>query len=208
VGSVSTQLAWHVARATGLVAWGLAAASVVGGFALSGRFFERRLVPPAWLADLHRSLGGLAVVFSLVHVAALLVDDYVEFSLVDVLVPLTADWRPGAVAWGIVALYLLLAVEVSSLLRRRLPAAWWRRVHVLSVPLFGAGTLHLLTAGTDAAHPLVRAAVFGVVATFLLLAVFRILSRPPRPRRRQAVRGAPAQPAPRRSSAGALPRTR
>ena len=173
-------LAWYVARAAGLVAWALAASSVLGGFALSGRFFSRKRVPPAWLADLHRAVGGLSVVFSAVHVVALLLDDYVEFSLVDVLVPFAAHWRPTAVALGVVALYLLIAVELSSLLRRRLPTTWWRRLHLLSVPLFGVGTAHLVSAGTDAAHPVVQAAVYASVAAFVVLSVFRVLSRPPR----------------------------
>jgi DMSO/TMAO reductase YedYZ heme-binding membrane subunit len=207
-------LAWYVARAAGLVAWGLATVSVLGGFALSGRFFGRRLVPPAWLADLHSALGGLTVIFTVVHVIALLLDDYVDFTVVDLLVPYRTSWRPGAVALGIVALYLLLAVQISSQARRRLPAVWWRRLHLLSVPVFGLGTLHLLAAGTDATHPLVRAAVFVAAGTFVLLAVFRVLSRPPRrPHRRHAARGSARATAatrgsdtrPVRSSAAASP---
>jgi DMSO/TMAO reductase YedYZ heme-binding membrane subunit len=177
---VNLQVAWYVAHAAGLVAWALAAAALLAGFALSGRAFDRRRVPAAWFADLHRFLGALAVVFTGVHIAALLADDYVAFTVTDVLVPFASAWRPGAVAWGVVALYLLLAVELSSLLRPRLPAIWWRRVHLLTIPLYGVGSLHLLTAGSDAAPPLLRLTVLTVTATFLVLAVFRILHRPPR----------------------------
>lgn len=177
---MSGQLAWHVARASGLVAWALAAASLLAGFVQSGRFVDRAVLPPAWLLDVHRALGGLAVVFTAVHVTALVADTYVTFTPTDVLVPFASTWRPGAVAWGIAALYLLLAVEISSLLRRRLSARWWRRLHLLSVPLFGAGTLHLVGAGTDAAHPLVSGAVLLTAGTFVALAVARIVVRPPR----------------------------
>ena len=177
---MNPQLAWHLARASGLVAWALATASVLGGLALAGRALPRRRVPPGWLTAVHRASGGLAVIFTVVHVAALLLDDYVDFSAVDVLVPFASQWRPAAVAWGIVALYLLVAVEVSSLLRRRLPTAWWRRLHSLSIPLFGFTTIHLFTAGTEAAHPLVRGASFAAAGAFVLLASFRVLTRPPR----------------------------
>jgi DMSO/TMAO reductase YedYZ heme-binding membrane subunit len=185
---MNAELAWHVARASGLVAWGLAALSVLGGFALSGRALPRRRVPPAWLTAVHRSTGGLAVVFTAVHVAALVLDDYVSFSLVDVLVPFASSWRPGAVAWGVVALYLLVAVELSSLLRRRLPTAWWRRLHMLSVPLFAAGSVHQASAGTDAGHPLAQAAVLLTAVAFIVLGSFRVLSRPPRRRVQRARR--------------------
>ena len=66
-------------------------------------------VTPAWVLDLHRFLGGLATVFVCVHVAAVVFDSYVAFGLADVLVPLASSWHPVAVAWGVVALYLLLA---------------------------------------------------------------------------------------------------
>ena len=94
-------------------------------------------------------LGALALVFTGVHVGAILSDTYVHFGLVDVLVPFTSSWHPGAVAWGVVALYLLVAVECTSLLRARIPQTLWRRVHYASFPLFVMATVHGLTAGTD-----------------------------------------------------------
>jgi predicted ferric reductase len=110
-------------------------------------------VSPAWQLDLHRFLGGLAVVFMGVHVVALLLDSYVQFSLVDVLVPFASSWHPLWVAWGIVAMYLALAVEITSLLRRQLPAKVWRRTHMLSLPLLLLATVHFIVAGTDADQP-------------------------------------------------------
>jgi hypothetical protein len=73
---------------------------------------------PNWTLDLHRFLGGLALVFTAVHVLAIIADSYVSFGLTQVLVPLTSTWHPVAVAWGIEGLYLLAAVEVTSLLRK------------------------------------------------------------------------------------------
>ena len=71
----------------------------------------RRRVKNSWLLDLHRWLGGLALVFTGVHVlAAILGDTYVHFGLASVLVPLAAHWHPVAVAWGVASLYLLAAV--------------------------------------------------------------------------------------------------
>jgi uncharacterized iron-regulated membrane protein len=96
---VSSQVFWFAARASGIVAWALAAGSVVWGLALSTRVLGGR-PRPAWLFDLHRFLGGLALVFVGVHVLAVLADSYVQFSLLNVLVPLTGDWHPLAVAWA------------------------------------------------------------------------------------------------------------
>ena len=114
-----------------------------------------------WLLDLHRWLGGLAVLFTAAHVGALIADSYVAFDLVDVLVPFAAEWQPGAVAWGVVALWLLLAIEVTSLLMRRIPKRVWRAVHLSSYGLAVMATLHGVTAGTDVGHPAVAWTVLG-----------------------------------------------
>ena len=57
-------------------------------------------------------LGGLAVMFTAIHLAALVADSYVHFGLADLTVPFASSWQPGAVALGVVAMWLLLAVEV------------------------------------------------------------------------------------------------
>jgi DMSO/TMAO reductase YedYZ heme-binding membrane subunit len=156
-----SQLWWYTARAGGIVAWALLAASVVWGLFLSTRLRPAGAAP-AWMLDLHRFLGGLAVLFVGVHVGAIVLDSYVHFSLADVLVPFAASWHPWWVVWGTVAMYLLLAVELTSLTRRWLPARLWRRVHVLSLPLFALASVHFLLAGSDAGNPF---AILGVVLT-------------------------------------------
>lgn len=176
-------LTWEAARAGGLVAWGLSTASVTWGLALSTRLLRRRPWP-SWLLDLHRFLGALAVVFTLVHVLAVLVDGATDFGVADILVPFSASWHPVAVAWGIVAFYLLLAVELTSLARRWIGRTWWRRVHLASFGVFGLGTIHALTAGTDTTSRLVFAAIVAGSMPLLALAALRLdgLAQPSRSR--------------------------
>ncbi len=159
---------WYVARSGGLVAWGLIVGSTVWGLLLATRRFGPR-VTSAWMLAVHRYLGALAVVFAAVHVLAILADDFVHFGVTDVLVPLASSWHPVAVAWGILGMYLLVAIEVTSLLRRHLSTRVWRGIHLLSYPLFAVTTVHLLTAGTDSADvlPEAIAVTVGVVAVFL-----------------------------------------
>ena len=80
---MNPQIWWYLARAGGIVAWRLLTLTVIWGLLL-----RTRLTPSATrqsLADLHRFLAGLAVTFTAVHVAGLLLDDYVQLDLVDVL---------------------------------------------------------------------------------------------------------------------------
>lgn len=89
-------------------------------------------------------------------------DSYVHIGLTEILIPLTGEYRPGAVAWGVVGVYLLAAVEITSLLRRRISRRAWRWTHSLSFVLFGFATIHGLTAGTDAGSSVLRIAMLAV----------------------------------------------
>lgn len=169
------KLAWYVARSTGITAWALITLAVVWGLLLSTRILQGHPTPK-WLLDLHRFLGALAVVFTGMHLAGLVADNYAHFGLTDLLVPFASDWQPGAVALGIAAFYLLLAVEISSLLMRRIPRVWWRRIHATSFVAFWATTLHAVTAGTDGSNRLLVAAYLASAAAVTFLTAYRILA--------------------------------
>lgn len=170
---MTSQLWWYLARSSGIVAWALVAASVVWGLFLSTRILGPK-PRPAWLLDLHRYLGGLALTFTGIHLVSLVLDSYVHFGLVQLLVPLTSSYRPGAVAWGIVGFYLLLAVELTSLARKRLSKRVWRAAHLLSFPLFALSTVHGLLAGTDGTSRPLFAAMAGTSALVAVLTVASI----------------------------------
>jgi predicted ferric reductase len=169
-----TSLWWYIARASGIVAWGLLALSVLWGLALSTRALGKR--PKAnWLLDLHRFLGGLAVVFVAVHLVGLALDPWVEMGVRQFLVPFSSNWNPLAVTWGVVALYLLVAVELTSLLRKHLPKRWWKGIHMSSYALYLVATIHLLTAGTDRHSSPLLWTVAGSTAAIVFFTVYRII---------------------------------
>lgn len=176
---MKTQLWWFVARASGLVAWGVLSASMLWGLAVTTRL-TRTKPPRGWLLDLHRFLGALAVIFTALHLTGLWLDSFVHFGLTELFVPLASSWHPVAVAWGIVALYVLIAVEGSALLMRRLPGDMWRKIHRASFALFVLATIHGLSAGTDTKHHPIAwyAAIVVAIAVFVLwLVKVRALAR-------------------------------
>jgi hypothetical protein len=180
---MATELWWYVARSGGILAWVMLSAGVLWGLLLSTKALGRR-PRPVWLLDLHRFLGACAVVFSVIHVIAIILDSYVHFGISEVLVPLATSWHPVAVAWGIVSLYLLAAVEITSLLRRRMSKRTWHLVHMSSFALFLTATFHGLSAGTDASGPVLRIAMVGVTVVVMGLLVLRMVQAllpPPAP---------------------------
>ncbi len=182
---MNPHLWWYLARSSGLVAWALLAASVIFGLMLSTRL-SRGGLSPAWITDIHRYLGGSAVVFTAFHLLGLVADSYVSFGVADILVPFASSWRPDAVALGVVALYLLLAIETTSLMMRRIPRRLWKAVHLSSFALFWIATFHLAMAGTDAHNPFLIMAVDATAALVVFLTLVRMLS--PRNAGRQSAR--------------------
>lgn len=187
---------WYVSRASGIVAWALLALAVLWGLALSTRALGRR--PPApWLLDVHRFMGGLAVLFTVVHFASLALDPWMTseygYSLIDAFVPFASQWKPGPVAWGVVAFWLLLAVELTSLVRTRLPQDLWRWVHLSSYALYAMATIHLLTAGSERNNPVLRWSVLATVGAVVFFTIYRAVG----PGRAESVK----QSGPRRDAA-------
>jgi sulfoxide reductase heme-binding subunit YedZ len=160
---------WYTARSAGIVSYLLLTSSVVLGLLLSTR--ARLAWPRFAVEEVHRFLAQLTGIFILLHVAALLLDRVVPFSLTQVLVPFTSSYRPFAVALGIVSAELLAAVGLTNLLRDRIPYRHWRRVHSLTLAVWLGSTGHLLLAGTDRAEPwLIGLAASAVAAVGLALA--------------------------------------
>jgi predicted ferric reductase len=170
---MNNHLMWYAARSSGIVAWSMLGISMLWGLALSTGVFGKR-PRPAWLLDLHRFLGAAAVIFTGIHIVSLIADNYVHFSLVQVLVPFKSTWRTRAVAWGIVGFWLLLAVELTSLVRNRISKNLWRRTHYLSFAVFVLATVHGFLAGTDTRTLFAVWVVFAVVLTMVPLIAVRV----------------------------------
>jgi ferredoxin-NADP reductase/DMSO/TMAO reductase YedYZ heme-binding membrane subunit len=194
---------WYVARASGLVAWLLLGVSVVGGLLLAVRLIQGR--SRAWTQGLHEFVGALAVVFTAVHVVSVLAADQLGIGPWQLLVPFTRPDNPVAQGCGVLACYLLAAVGLTSWARASLPWRWWRRLHLLALPLFALACAHTAMAGTDTSNPIVHWISLLVGAAILFLAVLRLLTAPrgqPAPPTRPAVHiphqrdGGVASPAP------------
>jgi len=171
---VGDHLWWYVARSAGFVTLVSSGVAVVWGLLLSTRLLrDRRL--PKWLLDLHRFLGALTVACLALHLGALVADSYVHFGPADLLVPFASSWRPTAVAWGVLAAYLLVVVEVTSLLRRRIPHRWWRAVHLTSFGSFVLSLVHAATAGSDTANWAYAAVAIALSLAVAFLAMVRVL---------------------------------
>jgi sulfoxide reductase heme-binding subunit YedZ len=139
---------WYLARGTGAVALLLLTASVVLGVLGSLRFSSGRW--PRFAIDrLHRDVSMLVIVLLVVHIATSVLDGFAPIALTDAVIPFVSRYRPLWLGLGALSFDILLALVVTSLLRRRLGYRSWRAVHWLAYASWPVAVLHGLGTGSD-----------------------------------------------------------
>lgn len=142
---------WDMTRSAAWSSYLLLWASVITGVGVNLRFHPG-VGKQALVFEIHRMTGTLGLTVALVHGFALLFDRYLTFHVWDIFVPLTSDYRPVQVGLGVLALWLLFAVLLSTWFAGWVPGAVWRAIHYLSYPAFALALVHGLTAGSDTQH--------------------------------------------------------
>lgn len=168
---------WIVGRASGLGAFVALTALVVLGTWLRHPWRARFTRPHAESQlRAHAALGIGCVVLVGGHVVSLALDKYAGVGWTGIVVPGSATYRPAAVALGVFALYLLLAVTVTARFGGRLVGRNWLPIHRVALPLWAMVWLHGVLSGTDSP----RLRMFYVVAGVCVLAtvVTRVFGRP------------------------------
>jgi sulfoxide reductase heme-binding subunit YedZ len=155
------------------VSWGLVATT-----ALLGKRVSR-----ASATTVHQFMATCGLFLLGIHIGGLLLDTFVPFGPKDVLIPMKATFKPIPVAFGIIAMYVMVFVIVASWLRKRLGTRLWRRTHLLAVPAFTLSMVHGLFAGTDSARPWMWSTYLLTGATVLFLVLVRGLTAGFRPER-------------------------
>jgi methionine sulfoxide reductase heme-binding subunit len=161
---------WIILRAAGVAAYVAFFLSVAWGLVSSTSLVTKRISKPASTA-FHATVASAGLALLAIHLIGLFVDRSVPFGLSDLLVPLKSDYRPISVAFGIVAMYGMVVVLASSWVRKRLGTVWWRRLHLLAVPMFTLSLLHGLSAGSDSGRTWMFAlyVVTGLITLFLVI---------------------------------------
>lgn len=139
---------WGLDRGAGLAALALLTCVTLLGTATGGQLHTARW-PRFALSSLHRNLSLLAVAFAAVHAISAVADRFVDIRLIDVFVPFGSTFDPFWTGLGALSVDLLLAVMITTALRRRLGAGAWRVVHWLSYPCWAIAVLHTVGIGSD-----------------------------------------------------------
>jgi sulfoxide reductase heme-binding subunit YedZ len=173
----SNPIDWYIARAGGVVAYVLLSTVVAIGLTMTGKKSMKHW-PRFALEDVHRFGGILVGTFVTIHIVSVAIDAYLPFSLVSLVVPLVAKYRPIWTGLGIVAAELLLALAFTNHYRNgRISYGFWRKAHYVNFVVWTAATLHGLGSGTDRSTPWLLAIYAIAVGTVCALTVWRVLRR-------------------------------
>lgn len=141
---------------------GLAAVGAIGVNLLLGGLISLRYSPSRYwphrhvnLFALHQWTAYVAVVLMLSHPLVLLFVRQPRFGWFDILLPVGSPLQPVVNTLGAVALYLIVLVLVTSLLRHRMSRKVWRNLHYLVYPAVVLLLVHSILADPElkTGHP-------------------------------------------------------
>lgn len=164
---------WNVIRAAGIGAFLMLWGSVAWGLIATTSVFGKKIPKPTSIA-LHQALSTSGLLFLAMHLGFLLVDKFMPFTPLDLLIPMRTSYRPIGVSLGIASMFVLvLGVLATSWGRKLIGTKWWRRTHALSVPAFALALMHGLMTGTDSKRP----AMFWMYVVSAAILLFLLLLR-------------------------------
>ncbi len=166
---------WYLTRMSGVVLLGLLTVTVVVGV-LGPMQVRARWWPTFATSSFHRDVSLLAVALLGVHVATTVADGYVPISWRDAVVPFLSPYRPVWLGLGTLGLDLLLALVVTSLLRRRVGLRTWRAVHWAAYASWPVALVHAFGTGSDARSALLQLVAVACTTVVVAAIVTRLLT--------------------------------
>jgi sulfoxide reductase heme-binding subunit YedZ len=164
---------WYATRGLGISTLIVLTGAVVLGIVTATRWIGQT-TPGFVAADMHRNLSLLAVLLLAAHIVTTVLDPFAHISVRDVIIPVGAAYRPVWLGLGVAAMWVLVGVAGSSLLRNRVGPRTWRLIHWAAYASWPLAVIHGLGTGSDARAPWLIAVVASCVAAVLFALTLRV----------------------------------
>lgn len=180
---VETSWPWYVTRASGLVAGVLLLILILSGLGfITGHAYNFLEPITAWAS--HKALGIALGISIFLHIGALYFDSFVSFNLQSILLPFVSNYKPVVifgisfgslfVALGVLALYAILAIILTSLFWIEKKPKTWKITHLLSYIAMLFVFVHALYLGTDLAQGVLRYIWIGLMVVLVFFSLMRL----------------------------------
>jgi predicted ferric reductase len=164
---------WYLTRSSGAVALVLLTLTLVLGV-VDVRRWSTETWPRFVVDSLHRNVSLLALAFLGLHILTAVLDSFAPISLINAVIPFTGSYRPFWLGLGALSFDLMLAVIITSLLRRRMGHATWRAVHWLAYASWPIALLHGFGTGSDVKSTWMLAISIGCLVAAIAAVLVRI----------------------------------
>jgi len=141
-------LLWYATRGAGVVSLVLLTAVVALGI-VSVMRWQTASWPRFLTTGFHRNLALTTLIFLTIHVVTAVVDPFTALGWEAAIVPFASPYRRFWLGLGVVGIYLLLAIVLTSLLRPLFGPRAWRMVHWLAYAMWPVALIHSIGTGTD-----------------------------------------------------------
>ena len=139
---------WYATRGAGIVSLVLLTGVVLLGITGAMRW-QTASWPRFLTTGFHRNLALMTLVFLALHIVTAVVDPFTALGWNAAIIPFSSSYRRFWLGLGVVAVYLLLAIAATSLLRRLFGHHAWRAVHWLAYLMWPVAVIHGIGTGTD-----------------------------------------------------------
>jgi len=166
---------WEWIRLLGFLAYFYFTISIIFGLLRKSSFVKSH---KNLIYHIHQNAGWLGLVTVIGHMLVLLIDHYKPYSLVEALVPFSAEYESIPSALGTIAFYLfLMVIMTSDLWMRTMNSSLWKKLHFLVLPAWVSSLAHGVLIGTDSENAFVIMLYVASGAVTLLILMARTISK-------------------------------
>jgi sulfoxide reductase heme-binding subunit YedZ len=177
---VSDTILWYTSRGAGAVTMVLLSSVVVLGI-----LSHLRVQSPRWprflTTGLHRNVSLLALVFLALHVITAVVDPFTHLGWLAAVIPFSSYYRTFWLGLGVIAVELMTAIVVTSLVRGFVGHGAWRAIHWLAYAAWPLAIAHGLGTGTDSWSAWMFGLTAACVLAVVMATIYRLLAGPSDP---------------------------
>lgn len=181
---VTSTWPWYIIRGAGFAAAAILILLMLSGIGqVTGILY--RWIEPVKLWTIHKALGIALLVAIAIHGGFLLIDHYVHFNIIQLLLPFDSKYNNGtqvfglplgnlAVTFGILAMYGAVIIVISSLFWIDSKKKTWKFLHYLSYFVMAFVFVHALYVGTDLRYGLFRAVWVLAIILIIIAVIIRL----------------------------------
>ncbi len=164
---------WYISRSSGIIAYILLFLIIVSGIGIKTGFIYKITNPDlSWV--IHRNIGIIMSISIIIHFVSLMFDEYIKFTVLNVLSPFAPKVGGIYLSIGIISFYIIIAAIVTSFFYQQKYPRLWQVVHYLPYPTFILIFLHGIMMGSDSNTLIMQTVYWSTGISFVLLLVYRI----------------------------------